>query len=67
MFNKLELTSKTQDMETKKQRVIDNLKILSSIELLEYHNKNLLNSPKFVNEQKRELLSETIEIIENQL
>ena len=52
----------TNDMRQKLAEIIIKLQ---AIEVLEYHDKNLLANSKFVSQQKQEMLSRALEILGN--
>lgn len=47
-----------------RQKLIEIVTMLQAVEVLEYHNKNLLANMKSVSQQKQEMLSNALEILE---
>lgn len=51
-------------MNDMRQKLTEILKMLQAVEVLEYYDKNLLANMKSVSEQKQNMLSDALEILE---
>lgn len=51
-------------MNDMRQKLIEIVTVLQAVEVLEYHNKNLLINQKSISEQKQGMLSQALEILD---